>query len=126
MQNKTMNKIITIVILFPFIGGCSAINLLFDDHKVFENARNSEVGKQVTKVLKSSHYYDYWEGNSHYHNFKELEKIKVTGSISEYRFIMGKCEWALVVDVSTNVVREWRYLANEQECKYKKFYEGPF
>lgn len=100
--------------------------MLFDDNRVFISARNSEVGKSIDKVLKSSYYYDYWEGNEHYYGHKDLVIIDVDDYRSEYHFESVGCSWALEVEKSSRLVTGWRFIGDGSECKYKRFYEGPF
>lgn len=68
-------------LISAFVGGtiilcsCSAVNTLFDDAEVFVNERNSEVGKPLSKVLKSDKYYQYWEGNQNSPYGKKFEVV---------------------------------------------------
>jgi hypothetical protein len=124
-KNRSM-RFLSIIFMCVIAAGCSAINMLYDDNNVFINERNSEVGKEINKVLESVQYYDYWKGNELYYNHKKYLIVPVDNNHSEYQFESGECKWALNVDDTTNVVASWRYIGNGAVCKYKRFYEGPF
>lgn len=121
-----MLKFILVLILWLNSFGCSAINTLYDDHEVFIDARNDEVGESIDKVLKSVHYYDYWDGNEHYYNYKKYKVVAIDEKHSEYEFERGKCAWALKVENESRVVVSWRFIGDRTKCEYKRFYEGPF
>jgi len=114
-----------LTVLLIAMQGCSAINLLFDVKEVFVSERNSEIGKPISKVLNSTRYYPYWEGQP-VHLKKHYKKVPIERGQTEYQFSQGTCEWALVVNDKTNVVSAWRYIQNTPDCAYKQFHEGPF
>lgn len=117
---------LSIVSLCVVISACSVINTLHDENEVFINVRNSEIDKKLSVVLKSTRYYNYWEGNKHNSEYKKPTIVPVANGYSEYHFENGICKWSLKVKSSTQQITGWRYLSNEKVCKYKHFYEGPF
>ena len=86
--------------------------------------RSKFVGEPLKDVLKTIHYYNYWEGNQHYYGAQQYEVIALESGNSEYIFKSGECQWALEVEPSDNKVGKWRFIANEEQCTWKKFYEG--
>ena len=119
-----MKTIITILFSI-YISGCSLLNTMYDDHKVFSDARDSEVGENINDVLKSEHYYSYWEGQPS-HISKEYEIKFIKENIFLYQFEYHECKWGLVVNDTSKLVISWQYLENKNAFKYKRFYEGPF
>ena len=125
MYHRKTLLIPILTILLISLQACSAINLLFDEKEVFVSERNSEIGKPISKVLKSIRYYNYWP-NQTAHFKRHYKKVPVDGEKTEYQFARGTCEWALAVNHKTNGVIAWRYIRNTPDCAYKQFYEGPF
>jgi len=119
-------RVLVIFLLTQIITGCSILNLLYDEHQVFIDARNSEVGKKLKDVLRSTHYYDYWEDNKSYSSHKNIITIPSDSAHTEYYFNSRLCNWALNIENESSIVVEWRFTAGEAECKYKRFYASPF
>jgi hypothetical protein len=124
MDHRKISSVLMLTTLPIILGGCSAVNLLFDGKQVFVSERNSEIGKPISKVLSSTRYYPYWENQPTH--FKQHYKKVVEGEKTEYQFSQSTCEWALVVSDRTNVVTAWRYIRDTPDCAYKQFHEGPF
>jgi len=124
MDRRKISSALMLAMLI-ILGGCSAVNLLFDDKQVFVSERNSEIGKPISKVLNSTRYYPYWD-NQPAHIKQHYKKVAVEGEKTEYQFSQSTCEWALVVNDRTNVVTAWRYIRDTADCAYKQFHEGPF
>ena len=125
MDRRKISSALMLATLPIILGGCSAVNLLFDDKQVFVSERNSEIGKPISKVLNSTRYYPYWD-NQPAHFKRHYKKVAVEGEKTEYQFSQSTCEWALVVNDRTNVVTAWRYIRDTADCAYKQFHEGPF
>ena len=123
---KQLRNLILVCCLSNLLFGCSAINLLFDDQKVFVNERNSEVGRKLSEVLKSDKYYAYWEGNQGTAFGKQYDVVSIDSDHSEYVFDLGTCRWSLIVRKSSGVVSSWRFVQQTSDCAYKRFYEGAF
>ena len=111
------------------LSNCSAFNALYDDHEVFVNVRNSEIGKTLTKVLKSDKYYWYWERNQGSDWAMQYRIVVISTEQTEYHFGlegMGYCSWALIVNNRSEIVEGWKFTSYAESCRYKRFYEGPF
>lgn len=125
MDRQTILLVLMLATLPIILGGCSAVNLLFNDKQVFVSERTSEIGKPISKVLNSTRYYPYWDTQPP-HFKRHYKKVAVEGEKTEYQFSQSTCEWALVVNDQTNVVTAWRYIRDTSDCAYKQFHEGPF
>lgn len=124
-DSRRFMKIIITIIFTIYISGCSLLNTMYDDQKVFSEARDSEVGEKINDVLQSEHYYSYWKGQPS-NISKEYKITSIKDNTSEYEFEYHECKWGLIVNDTTKIVTSWQYLENKNACKYKRFYEGAF
>ena len=108
----------TLLLALPIISSCGTfLNTFYDEHQTFVDTRNSEIGKNIDKVLSTS-------GRPTEQDF--LEIVRVDEDTLEYRFETPTCAWAISADASTKKIDDWRFLGDSSGCTYKRFYEGPW
>lgn len=82
------------------VTGCCAV----DDRKEFEEAKNYWVGRELSNPM-----YNYHVKQS------RVQTPKKNGNV-EYIFAKDKCEYSMLIDEKTQVVKSWSYISDPIYC----------
>lgn len=94
------NSNLILLALVTGVTGCCAI----DDRKEFEGAKNYWLGRELSNPM-----YNYHVQQS------RIQTPKKNGDV-EYAFAKDKCEYSMVINEKTQVVKSWAYISDPKYC----------
>ena len=89
-----------VLVLVTGVTGCCAI----DNRDEFEGAKNYWVGRELSNPM-----FNYLTKQSIARTPKENGNV-------EYAFTKDKCEYSMLINETTQVVKSWAYISDQKYC----------